>query len=109
MNAGGGHTGDALRRAASSLVVAPGKELVRAQRASQCCHCASIQLLPGLQGRRGTPWEAVSGTNTLAPVRPMHKECYRVRHDEATRLRDDVHLLNFDDEPMKIEGVGSRR
>ena len=78
MNAGDEHTDDGLRRTACSLVVPPGKERVRAQRASQCCHCASIQLLPGLQGRRGTPWEAVGGTNTLAPVRPMHKKCYGV-------------------------------
>ena len=85
MNAGDEHTDDGLRRTESSFVVPPGKERVRAQRTSQCCHCASIQLLPGLQGRRSTPWEAVGGTNTLAPVRPMHKKCYGVMNAAPRR------------------------
>ena len=101
MNAGGGHTGDGLRRTASSLVVALGKERVRAQRAGQCCHCASIQLLPGLQGRRGTPWEAVSATNTLAPAPPMHNHKERSATASKTRLRDDVYVIDLDDGRMK--------
>ena len=72
MNAGDGRMVDGLRRTMFSLVVAPGKGRMRAQRTSQCCHCASIPLLPKLQCTYGTPWEVVSGTNTLAPVRPMH-------------------------------------
>ena len=69
---------DGLTRAPSSLVVAPDKERRRAPLTSQCCHCASVTLLPGLQCRRDTPWEVVDGANTLALVRPMHKNCYSV-------------------------------
>ena len=103
MNAGGGHTGDGLRRTASSLVVALGKERVRAQRAGQCCHCASIQLLPGLQGRRGTPWEAVSATNTLAPAPPMHKKCYGLKNATPRRCLCD----RFGRRTDENEAVGS--
>ena len=78
MNAGDEHTDYGLTRTAFLLSVTLGKERRREQHTCQCCHCASITLLPGLQCRRSTPWEVVDGANTLALVRPMHKNCYSV-------------------------------
>ena len=82
---------DGLRRVPSSLVVASDKERRRAQRASQCCHCASITLLPGLQCRRGTPWEVIDGANTPALAWPMHKKCYGVVN-ATPRRRSSIEL-----------------
>ena len=89
--AGDGRKDDGLRRAPSSLVVAPDKERRHAPLTSQWCHCASITLVPGLQCRRGTPWEVIDGANTPALARPMHKKCYGVVN-ATPRRRSPIEL-----------------